>query len=118
MDSLSSAATVVVAACFALTDAQAGLIVTLYGDNDGFGIGKTSGTGFNPGISNASSDAPFTNVQSIGNGFDPSPCRPTGSSTAFSVIGPAVTVALTLPTGTFIPSAPAPRVDDHTFCHR
>ena len=115
MRTLSSAATVVVAAFFTLSDAQAGLIVTLYGDNDGFGIGKTSGTGFNPDISHASSDAPFTDVRLIGNGFAAGAFAPTGSFSPFTVIGPIIAVTLTLRTGNFYPVGPADSVADHIF---
>ena len=71
-------------------------ISSLYGDNDGFGIGATSGT-LDATFSNNSGDAPFTDVRLIGNGFSPfSAFAPTGSFSAFVVPGGQTITSATL----------------------
>lgn len=98
-----------------VSDAKAGLISTLYGDNDGFGIGLTSGTGLDPVTSHADA-TPFTDVRLIGSFFSAGPFAPTGSFDPFSVAGTITSVTLTLRTGNWGgPLIPADEVTNHIF---
>ena len=86
---------------------QAGTITTYYGDDDGFGIGATSGT-IDPTVSHQGlSDAPYTDVRLIGVNLAGPAFQPSGSFGAFSVHGPIASAVLTLRTGGF-DSGPSP----------
>lgn len=77
-----------------------------YGDDDGFGIGATSGT-LDPTVDNATvGDAALTDVRLIGTGFAAGPFTPTGSFDAFVVGGPITSALLTIRLGGFTPSNP------------
>jgi hypothetical protein len=81
------------------SSAQASVITTFYGDDDGFGIGATGGT-IDPTVSHAGlGEAPFTDVRLIGNGTFIAPAfAPTGDFDGFvvpageSIIGATLTM--------------------------
>ncbi len=80
---------------------NASVITTLYGDNDGFGVGITSGV-MAPNSSNQGvGEAPLTDLRLIGGPFSHGPFNPVGNFDAFSVDGPITSAILTLRTGSF-----------------
>lgn len=96
--------------------AAAAVITTFYGDDDGFGVGVTSGT-MNPTVSNQGpGEAPLTDFRLISTGFsgvcpgtvppECGPFNPTGSFDPFSVSGVIVSAVLTLRTGSFDSQTP------------
>jgi hypothetical protein len=90
--------------------AHAQVTVSFYGDDDGFGVGQTSGNLTDATTSHAGvGEAPFTDVQLIGVNFDGPAFAPTGSFNAFVLpVGSTITQAvLTLRTGSF-DSGPVP----------
>ena len=85
--------------------AHASLITAYYGDDDGFGVGVTSGT-MDPQTANATSgDAPLTDIPlistALANLCNPGcgPFNPGGSFDPFTLDGPIVSAVLTLRTG-------------------
>jgi hypothetical protein len=91
--------------------AHAALVTGYYGDDDGFGIGATSGLlpSGNPfGFEHVGTgEAPFTDVGLIGNGFIEPAFRPTYGITLDFEPGATITAAtLTLRTGAFSSFAP------------
>jgi hypothetical protein len=110
MRRITQAMTVVALLVFAST-ADAVVVTGYYGDDDGFGIGVTSGflPGGNPsGFQNAGpGEAQFTDVGLIGNGFPEPAFRPT-FSIALPIEPDAVitSATLTLRTGAFTSVAP------------
>lgn len=100
-------ACLLIAACF--QSAHASLVTAYYGDDDGFGVGATSGT-MDPLVSNQDpGEAPLTDAQLIatawegaGAGCSPTECgafNPGGSFDAFVLDGPIISAVLTLRTG-------------------
>jgi hypothetical protein len=90
---------------------DAAVITGYYGDDDGFGIGATSGLlpGGNPfGFEHAGTgEAPFTDVGLIGNGFIEPAFRPTyGIALDIEPGAPITAATLTLRTGAFSSFAP------------
>lgn len=87
--------------------ATAATVTTYYGDDDGFGIGKTGPTDtINAVNSNATSDAEFTDLRLIGTNCAGTPCAapafaPTGNFTPFVVDGIVVSAQLTMRVGAF-----------------
>ena len=103
---LRIAALSLAAAC--ATTAGAATITTTYGDNDGFGIGATSGS-IDPTVGHASAgEAALTDVRLIGSGYAAPTFAPTGSFAPFSIAaGSIITSAtLTLRLGSFVPTGP------------
>jgi hypothetical protein len=100
------------AICFA-APVSAATVYTFYGDDDGFGVGKTGPTDtINPVNSNSSTDAEYTDLRLIGTDCAGTPCvapafMPTGSFTPFAVDGVVVSAQLTMRLGAF-DSGPAP----------
>jgi hypothetical protein len=91
--------------------ASAAVITGYYGDDDGFGIGATTGLlpGGNPsGFQHASpGEAPFTDVALIGNGFSEPAFHPTyGFTLALEPDAIITSATLTLRTGAFSNLAP------------
>lgn len=83
--------------------AQAAVITTFYGDNDGFGTGLFTGSfSSDPfGVNNASvGEAAFTDRGMISN------VKPTGNFASFSISGSIVTATLTARFGSFDPTPP------------
>jgi len=69
---------------FSIGVAHSAVISTLYGDQDGFGIGAT--TTLNPAVNNATAgEAPGTDVRLIGTGFNAPAFAPTGSFAGFVI---------------------------------
>jgi hypothetical protein len=104
----------IAAVCFLLvavaSPLRAGVIITYYGDDDGFGVGQASGDLTSPNTSNQGpGEAAFTDMRLIGNGYIGPPFAPTGAFGAFSIPGGATVTGLTLTlrTGAF-DSGPAP----------
>lgn len=104
------------AAIFAIwfaAPAFAATVVTYYGDDDGFGLGKFGPPDtINATNSNASLDAEFTDLRLIGSNCAGSPCAapafaPTGGFTSFVVDGIVVSAQLTMRMGAF-DSGPTP----------
>ncbi len=92
---------------FVYGQASAVTITTFYGDDDGFGIGATSGT-IDPTISNAGvGEAPLTDVRLIGTGYLAPPFNPTGSFNPFAILNVIASATLTMRTGAF-DSGPSP----------
>ena len=98
-----------IAAFICCASAHASLISTYYGDDDGFGVGVTSGP-MNPYVSNQGvGEAPLTDLRLIGSGTWScsaaggvcGPFNPSGSFGAFSLDGPILSAVLTLRTGSF-----------------
>ncbi|MFT4792624.1 MAG: hypothetical protein ACJAVR_000139 [Paracoccaceae bacterium] len=95
-----------VALCF-VAPASAATVSTFYGDDDGFGIGKTGSTDtINAVNPNASSDAQFTDIRLIGTNCGGTPCAapafaPNGGFTPFVVDGVVVSALLTMRVGAF-----------------
>jgi len=85
-----------------LVPVHASLITSFYGDNDGFGVGVTSGT-IDPTVSNQEvGDAPFTDTRLIADSlFAAGPFNPTGNFESFSVDGLITNAVLTLRLGSF-----------------
>jgi len=95
---------------FILTaSANAAAISTYYGDDDGFGIGLTSGSfPGDPITDNATaSDPAGTDVRLIGIGFAAPPFTPAGAFDPFSVSGNIVSATLTMRAGAWV-SGPTP----------
>lgn len=87
--------------CFT-AGAHATLISTFYGDDDGFGIGVTSGFIGDPLISHQGpGEAPLTDQRLVGGNFTPPPFTPPGSFAPFVLpVGESIVGAtLTLRTG-------------------
>lgn len=105
-------ATAVLVLCFA-SSASAATVYSYYGDDDGFGVGKTGPTDtIDPVNSSSSSDAEFTDQRLIGTMCGGTPCAapafmPTGSFTPFVVDGVVVSAQLTMRVGAF-DSGPTP----------
>lgn len=97
--------TLATAGLFAIT-APAQAVTTLYGDDDGFGVGVSSGT-MNPNVNNASfGEAAGTDVRLIGLAFPPfAPFAPTGSFASFTP-GTVTSAILTMRLGSFSPLSP------------
>ncbi len=87
--------------------ASAATVDAYYGDDDGFGIGKTGPTDtINAVNSNAVSDAEFTDIRLIGTNCAGSPCAapafaPAANFTPFAVDGVVVSAMLTMRVGAF-----------------
>ena len=97
--SLLTAVTMVIA-CAASSTASATLISTYYGDDDGFGIGATSGTLPVDADHNAGDD-PFTDVRLIADGFLYPAFTPSGSFGAFAPTAPILSAVLTMRAASF-----------------
>lgn len=81
--------------------AHSATIITFYGDDDGFGIGTTSGS-IDPTVSNADpGDADGTDTRLIGAGFLAPGFTPTGGFDPFSVTGTITSAILTIRFGGF-----------------
>lgn len=97
---------VILALCIA-APASAATVTTYYGDDDGFGLGKTgSSDTISPTNSNATLDAEFTDLRLIGTNCSGAPCAapafaPTGNFTPFTVDGIVVSAMLTMRVGAF-----------------
>jgi hypothetical protein len=85
--------------------AQAASITTFYGDDDGFGVGQTTGTLTDPDTSHKKQrgEAPLTDQRLVGGSFFFPAFAPTGSFNPFRINpGEIITAAsLTLRTGAF-----------------
>jgi hypothetical protein len=102
---------IVVALLAVASGSNAAVITGYYGDDDGFGIGTTTGIlpGGNPaGFQHASpGEAPFTDVALIGNGFSEPAFRPTyGITLPIEPDAIISSATLTLRTGAFSSFAP------------
>ena len=95
--------------------AAAATVSAYYGDDDGFGIGETSGIFSDPLFShNTAGDAPLTDMSLISNNTwacsQPDgtcgPFNPTGSFSAFAVSGTITSATLTLRVGSFDSAPP------------
>jgi hypothetical protein len=79
--------------------AQAATIVALYGDDDGFGVGVTSGalsTAQIAAVNATAGDAAFTDAPMFADQLNQPQFRPTGSFTPFAVTGEILSATLTL----------------------
>ncbi len=87
---------------------SAATVTSFYGDDDGFGLGITSGALPDPSVANASpGEAPFTDVP-LGNEFllaTPA-FEPTGSFDPFTLQGPILAATLTIRLASFQPKLP------------
>lgn len=85
--------------------AEAGIITTFYGDDDGFGVGQVSGTLSAPTTSHQDpGEAAFTDQSLIGGGFPAYPAfQPTGSFEPFVIPGgeTITSATLTMKTGSW-----------------
>lgn len=88
--------------CLFAGSANASLITTYYGDDDGFGIGATSGV-LDPNVSNASAgEAAFTDTRLIADGAFLAPAfAPIASFDSFVLDGAITSIMLTLRIGAF-----------------
>lgn len=92
----------------AASSVNAATFSIFYGDDDGFGIGQTSGNLANSETSNnTASDAPGTDERLIGTGFAAPGFEPTGNFEPFSLPGPVTSAVLTIRMGAF-DSGPSP----------
>jgi hypothetical protein len=97
---------VVLALCFA-SSASAATVFAYYGDDDGFGVGKTGPTDtIAPVNSNSSSDVAYTDLRLIGTNCGGTPCAapafmPSGNFTPFFVDGVVISAQLTMRVGAF-----------------
>ncbi|WP_321389310.1 PEP-CTERM sorting domain-containing protein [Emcibacter sp.] len=90
-------------AAFMFQSANASVVTTYYGDDDGFGISATSGT-LNPYDAVQAGDAALTDIALISNFYadqDLPAFGPTGGFDSFVVDGTIVSVTLTLRTASF-----------------
>ena len=90
--------------------ASAATVTAFYGDDDGFGVGETSGSLTSPNTSNAGvGEAAFTDIRLIGTGNLAPAFAPTGGFTPFVIpVGDIITAAtLTMRTGAWV-SGPNP----------
>ncbi len=79
--------------------AQAATIVALYGDDDGFGVGVTSGalsTAQIAAVNATAGDAAFTDAPMFTDSLNQPQFRPTGSFAPFAVTGEILSATLTL----------------------
>jgi hypothetical protein len=104
----------ITACCFLLVSSasplRAAVIIAYYGDDDGFGVGETSGNLTDPDTSHQGpGEAALTDMRLIGNAFTFPAFAPTGAFSAFSIPGSATVTGLTLTlrTGAF-DSGPSP----------
>jgi len=80
--------------------ANATVISTFYGDDDGFGVGAIDT--IDPNVSNNDvSDAPLTDSRLIGTGFLAGPFNPIGGFDPFVLDGDIISASLTLRAGSF-----------------
>lgn len=97
----------VLALAILASQSKGGVINTFYGDNDGFGIGATSGS-IDPTASHAGAeDHGNTDTRLIGNGYAAPAFAPTDSFDSFSLGGQTITsVVLTARMGGFVNISP------------